>query len=127
MEKIIGIPTSGPEFSDSISAHFGHCEYFVGIKILEGNSMKSEFTIKNNGHTGCMEPVLKLKQNNVTDMIVGGIGGRPFQGFLQLGINLYQGVDASVNENVELLLQGKLKPLGGPSCGGHSGGCNHNH
>lgn len=127
MTKIIGVPSNGPGLSDSISGHFGHCEYFLGFKIIEDNKIESEFTIKNNGHTGCMEPVIKLKQNNVTDVIIGGIGGRPFQGFLQLGINLYRGVEGSVNKNIELLLQDKLEPLGGPSCGGSSGGCNHEH
>ena len=127
MTQIIGIPTTGPELSDNISPHFGHCEYFVGIKILEDNKMIREFATKNNGHSACMEPVIQLKQKNVTDMIVGGIGGRPFQGFIQFGINLYQGVEGSVNKNIELLLQGKLTPLGGPSCGGPSDGSGHAH
>jgi predicted Fe-Mo cluster-binding NifX family protein len=65
-----------------------------------------------------MEPVLNMKDRNVTDMIIGGIGGRPFQGFLQVGINLYRGVEGSVKKNIELLLEGKLEPLGGPSCSG---------
>ena len=127
MTKIIGIPSNGPELSDNISAHFGHCEYFVGFKILEDNKITSEFTLRNNGHSSCMEPVINMKNRNVTDMIIGGIGGRPFQGFLQVGINLYRGVEGSVKRNLELLLQGKLEPLGGPSCGEHSGGSHHHH
>ena len=130
MERIVGIPANGADLSDNISAHFGHCNYFVGLKILENNNIEKVFTRQNNGHTGCMEPVLDMKERNVTDMILGGIGGRPFNGFIQLGINLYQGIEGSLSQNVELLLQGKLKPLGGPSCGGHGGpdgGCNHSH
>ena len=116
MEKVIGIPAVGPELSDNMSAHFGHCEYFVGIKILENNKVEKAFSLKNNGHTACMEPVINMKERNITDMIVGGIGGRPFMGFIQFGINLYQGIEGSIDKNIELLLQGKLKPLGGPSC-----------
>ncbi len=126
MAKIIGIPSVGPDLSDSISPHFGHCEYFVGIEINEGNRLQKVFSLQNMGHSACMEPVINMKDRNVTDMIVGGIGGRPFQGFLQFGINLYQGVEGSINKNVELLLQGKLKPLGGPSCQGGTGAAHGN-
>ncbi len=40
MNKVIGIPSDGPELSDAISDHFGHCRYFVGIEIDEGNNVK---------------------------------------------------------------------------------------
>lgn len=126
MEKIVGIPSIGPELSDNISAHFGHCEYFVGIKINESKIIEKSFSLQNTGHTACMEPVINMRDRNVTDMIVGGIGGRPFMGFIEFGINLYQGVEGSISKNVELLLQGKLKPLGGPSCGNNSNGA-HKH
>jgi predicted Fe-Mo cluster-binding NifX family protein len=115
----------GPELTDSISEHFGHCTYFMGIEIEDNNGIKKIFSLKNEGHAGCMEPVFAMKKNEVTDMIIGGIGGRPFMGFLQVGINLYQGIVGSIKDNVELLIQGKLKPLGGPSCSG--GNHEHNH
>ncbi len=118
MSKTIGIPADGPELSDKISSHFGHCNYFVGINVDNDNILKKLFSLPNNGHSGCMEPVLNMKNKNVTDMIIGGIGGRPYMGFLQVGINLYQGVSGTLKENIELLLLGKLKPLGGPSCSG---------
>ena len=114
--RIIGIPSNGPDLSDQISEHFGHCPYFVGVEVIDGATMKKAFSLQNNGHTSCMEPVLNMKKQNVTDMIVGGIGGRPYMGFLQVGINLYQGVAGTINDNIKLLLQGKLKSLGGPSC-----------
>jgi predicted Fe-Mo cluster-binding NifX family protein len=118
MRRIVGIPSMGPELTDSISEHFGHCDYFIGIEIEDHNGMKKVFSLKNEGHAGCMEPVFAMKNNKVTDMIIGGIGGRPFMGFLEVGINLYQGIAGSIKDNVELLIQDKLKPLGGPSCSG---------
>ncbi|MEJ2252476.1 MAG: NifB/NifX family molybdenum-iron cluster-binding protein [Candidatus Lokiarchaeota archaeon] len=119
MTKIIGIPSSGPDLMDDISEHFGHCKYFIGVEIDGNSDMKKVFTIENSGHTGCMEPVMNMKERNVTDMIISGIGGRPYMGFTQLGINLYQGVQGSLKDNVDLLLSNKLKPLGGPSCSHH--------
>jgi predicted Fe-Mo cluster-binding NifX family protein len=123
MSKIVGIPANGPEISDNISEHFGHCSHFVGVEIDENNTLKQVFSIANSGHASCMEPVLNMKNRNVTDMIIGGIGGRPFMGFLEVGINLYQGsTGKSIKENIDFLLKGQLKGLGGPSCSG-SGSC----
>jgi len=123
MSKIVGIPANGPKLSDNISEHFGHCSHFVGVEVDENNTLKQVFSIANNGHTSCMEPVINMKNRNVTDMIIGGIGGRPFMGFLEVGINLYQGSPGkSIKENIDFLLKGQLKGLGGPSCSG-SGSC----
>jgi len=125
LSRVIGIPSNGPELSDNISEHFGHCLYFVGVKINEDNSYEKKFSLPNDGHSSCMEPVMNMKDRQVTDMIIGGIGGRPFMGFNQMGINLYLGVQGrNIEENIRYLLEGKLKPLNGPSC---SGGANHNH
>jgi len=118
MNRIIGIPADGPELTDMISNHFGHCNYFVGVKIDDQMNIEKEFAVKNDGHSSCMEPVLNMKDKKVTDMIVGGIGGRPYMGFLQVGINLYQGLEGSLKENVKNLLEEKLKPLDSPSCSG---------
>ena len=125
MNTVIGIPSDGPELSDSISDHFGHCRYFVGIEIDEEKNLKKLFSLQNNGHTGCMEPVNDMKQRKVTDMIVGGIGGRPFAGFTHYGIGLFKGVKGTLSENIQLFLQGKLQSLNEPICAG-SDHSNHN-
>ena len=120
MKKVIGIPSDGPDLNDPISAHFGHCRYFVGIEV-DGENIKKLFSLENNGHSSCMEPVLNMQQRDVTDMIVGGIGGRPFLGFSQYNIRLFKGVEGSIKYNLDLFLHGKLEPLNEPLCQGHSG------
>ncbi len=127
MKKIIGFPSQGPDLLDNISPHFGHCEYWVGIEIDEDNNFKKIFSEVNNGHSACMEPVFQMKEKKVTDFIVMGIGGRPFSGFIQFGINIYEGVEGSLKKNLEFFLQGKLRALGGPSCSSHdnNGKCHH--
>ena len=120
MVKVIGIPSNGPELSDTLSEHFGHGDYFIGIEIDQEMNFKKSFTLKNNGHTGCMVPVMNMKQRNVEEMIVGSIGGRPFQGFTQLGISLFKGVNGTLSENIQLYLQGKLPSLNKAQC---AGGC----
>jgi predicted Fe-Mo cluster-binding NifX family protein len=116
MNRIIGIPSDGPKITDKMSAHFGHCNYFVGIEIYDSESYKKVFVIPNNGHSSCMEPVINIKQRNVTDMILTGIGMRPFMGFQQVQINLFQGVNTTIEENIRLFIQGKLRQLRDASC-----------
>jgi len=120
MNKIIGIPSDGFELTENISPHFGHCKYFIGVEITDDDKFKKVFTLKNEGHSGCMEPVINMKQRNVTDMILTGIGMRPFMGFQQVNINLYQGVNASIEENIKLLIKNKLNVMGNSSCENHS-------
>jgi len=120
MNRIIGIPSDGPETSDNVSSHFGHCNYFVGIEIFDDGMFNKVFAVPNSGHSGCMEPVMNMKQKNVTDMILTGIGMRPFMGFQQVNINLFQGVDGSIENNIKLLLKGQLEPLNNSSCGSNS-------
>ena len=120
MNRIIGIPSDGPETSDSISPHFGHCSYFVGIEIYDDGKFKKVFALPNGGHSGCKEPVMNMKQKNVTDMILTGIGMRPFMGFQQVNINLFQGVNGNIERNVRMLIDGQLPSLNNSSCGKNS-------
>ncbi len=120
MNRIIGIPSDGPEISDNISLHFGHCQYFIGIEIYDGDKSRKVFALPNDGHSGCMEPVINMKQRNVTDMILTGIGMRPFMGFQQVNINLFQGTEGSIEKNIRMLIQGQLTALGNASCGDQS-------
>lgn len=120
MSRIIGIPSDGNELSDSISPHFGHCRYFIGIEIDDENKYRKVFTLTNEGHSGCMEPVMNMKQRNVSDMILTGIGMRPFMGFQQVQINLYQGEEGTIEENVKMLIDSKLIVLSDASCANNS-------
>ena len=119
MRRIIALPSEGPNLSDNISAHFGHCQYWVGVEVDGNNKYEILFSEENKGHSACMEPVFRLKEKNVSDFIASGIGGRPFMGFIQLGINIYEGINASLEKNIALFLEGQLRPLGGPSCANH--------
>jgi len=110
----------------NISGHFGHCKYFVGIEVSEDNEFKKAFSMTNEGHSGCMEPVMNMKQRNVTDMILTGIGMRPFMGFQQVQINLYRGVEGNIEKNIRMLLNDQLQILNDSSCSDNSEGA-HTH
>jgi predicted Fe-Mo cluster-binding NifX family protein len=123
MKRIIGMPSNGPNLSDTISEHFGHCNYYVGVEIDENSTFKLAFSIPNHGHSGCMEPVLNMKEREVTEMIVRGVGGRPYMGFIQLGIKMCKGINGTLKENIETYLEGNLQSLKGPACGNQGASC----
>ncbi|MFX0059040.1 MAG: NifB/NifX family molybdenum-iron cluster-binding protein [Candidatus Hodarchaeota archaeon] len=119
MNRIVGLPSNSPDLTSNISEHFGHSNYYIGIEIDANNNFKKVFSLENHGHSGCMEPVINMVERKVTDMVICGIGGRPYMGFIQYNIKLYKGINGTIKENIELFLQRKLEPLKGPICKDH--------
>ena len=123
MTKIrIAVPSIGNGGLDGHRAgHFGHCDVFTCIDAEDGE-IKSVSTIQNKEHVqgGCMVPVNLLAENNVTALIVGGIGMRPLMGFRQVGIDVYHdGERPEIKPVVEDLLAGKLPLITNDQvCGG---------
>ncbi len=103
------------------AGHFGHCDVFTLIDVEEGK-IKKVTTLPNKEHVqgGCMVPVNLLAENNVSALIVGGIGMRPLMGFRQVGIDVFYDVDrAEIKPVVEDLISGSLPAIADDQvCGG---------
>ncbi len=102
------------------SGHFGKCAYYALIDIKD-QQVQQVVPLQNGGHVqgGCSVPVVLLKANHVTKLIVAGIGGRPLQGFRETGIEVYAGVGQTVQETVDLFINGQLSPISNDQvCGG---------
>lgn len=121
----IAVPSLGNGGMDGQRAgHFGHCDVFTFVDVEEGK-IKQVSTLSNQEHVqgGCMVPVNLLADNNVTSLIVGGIGMRPLMGFNQVGIDVFYDVDrAEIKPVVEDLIAGKLPIITNDQvCGGGGG------
>lgn len=118
----IAVPSSAPGGLDSKrSGHFGRCDLFTLIDINDGKIVKVS-TAENPPHVeqGCLRPVNILAGNKVSKIIVGGIGGRPLQGFESVGISVYFGEGETVKDAVNAYLAGKLSQVRiEDTCGGH--------
>jgi len=100
------------------SAHFGHAECFTLVDVTDGGI--GEVTIIANAphqEGGCMTPVMLLADNKVNAIVVDGIGGRPLQGFMQVGITVHAGVGETVEHAVKAYAMDLLPPVGpGGTC-----------
>ena len=118
----IAIPSDGNGGLKGIrSQHFGHCDVFTLIDI-ENGAIKTETILNNEDHDhgGCMVPVNLLAKNNVTAIIVAGIGRRPLTGFNEVEIDVYiDTYDPQISPVVEKLIKDDLQKMSlDEACGG---------
>jgi len=96
-----------PAEKDTLSPHFGHCEYFAVYEI-ENNQITGEVKLQPPAHQPGLYPKW-LSENLVTDVIAGGMGQRAIELFNQNGINVYVGANIkSPKELVQDFLNGTL-------------------
>jgi predicted Fe-Mo cluster-binding NifX family protein len=115
----VAIPSQSPGGLEARrSAHFGHCECFTVVDVNDGSI--GEVTVVSNAphqEGGCMTPVMLLADNKVDAIVVDGIGGRPLQGFMQVGIAVHAGVGETVEQAVKAYAMDLLPPVGpGGTC-----------
>ena len=121
----IAVPSNGAGGLDGTRAgHFGHCDVFTFIDVKDG-VIKEVSVLQNEEHVqgGCMVPVNLLASNNVTALVVGGIGMRPLMGFKEVGIDVYHDSERTeIKPVVEELIAGKLPKIQNDQvCGGGGG------
>jgi predicted Fe-Mo cluster-binding NifX family protein len=124
---LIAIPSTNPGGLEAeLGAHFGHCDLYTLIEVVEGQIVTSS-VIPNVPHQqgGCMAPVQHLAGHGVKVLIAGGMGLRPLMGFNQMGIDVYFGGSAqqTVAEAIQSFVDNRL-PKFTPefTCGGgHQG------
>jgi len=110
----IAIPSEAPGgLQARRSGHFGRCECFTLVDLVDGQVDRVEVLI-NAPHVegGCMAPVLTLAENMVDAIVVDGIGGRPLMGFNQVGISVHAGLGNDVQTAIDAYRQGGLPVVG---------------
>jgi len=121
----IAVPSEGKGGLDGKrSGHFGHCDVFTLIDVEDGE-VKEVSILNNKEHVqgGCMVPVNLLAENNVQQLVVGGIGMRPLMGFNQVGIDVYHDAERiDIRPVVEDMIAGKVPMITeNQVCGGGGG------
>ncbi len=107
---VFAVPSNNPGGLEAArSDHFGHCDVFTVINVKDGE-VSEVGTIENQEHGagGCMVPVQFLKSKDVEAIVVGGIGARPLQGFVEVGIEVFY-ADRNAAQTVGSVVDGMLK------------------
>ena len=110
----IAVPSEAPGGLDAQrSGHFGRAEYFTVVDVVDGTVGEVQ-VLRNAPHSegGCMAPIRTLAEQNVTALVVDGIGGRPLAGCNQAGIAVHSGSGVDVRSAIEGFLQGELPVVG---------------
>jgi len=121
-----------PSLNGVLSSHFGGAEFFVLFEVSEDKKILNEFILPTPEHIEGSYPQF-LAQNKVTDIIVGGVGGKAIDIFNQFGINVYTGAPSILPKTlVEQLLDNTLAVTdntcdGGHHDHGHAHGEHHHH
>ncbi len=90
MIKKIAIPI---DESGILNAHFGHCKFFAFINV-EDDKIVSEEKVVPPAHEPGLLPIW-LAENNITDVIAGGMGQKAINLILEKGINTFVGAPQS--------------------------------
>ena len=97
--------------------HFGHSEQFKIYDIIGGEIASSAVVTPDfSGHSELAE---YLKENKVTALICGGIGGGAISALAEARILVFAGVSGDADEAVNALLSGKLSYVASATCNHH--------
>jgi predicted Fe-Mo cluster-binding NifX family protein len=103
-------------------AHFGKAKFYTIVTIEDGKIVDVE-GIQNGGHDSgaCSNAVTNIMRLNPDALIVGGIGGRPAQGFAEAGLDVYfDQTSPTVQDSLNAFLANSLQKSSG------QGTCSHN-
>ncbi len=116
----IAFPTQENNGMESrVYGHFGSAQYFVLVDTEEDSSETVENPDRDHLHGQC-QPLKALNGRKVDAIIVGGVGGGALRKLSLEGIKTYRAAQGSVQENLDLLISGKLAVFTpDQTCGGH--------
>lgn len=101
-----------------IFQHFGHTEYFKIYEIQDGKIQESQVVSTNGQGHGALAGF--LKEQGVTSLICGGIGGGAKNALTDADILVYGGVSGNADEAAKALLNGTLQFNPNVTCNHHS-------
>lgn len=104
----------------NIFQHFGHSQAFKIYDIEDSKIISSQ--VIDNGGFGHDSLVGYLKNNGVSVLICGGIGGGARMVLGQAGIKVFPGAQGNADANVEAFIKGSLDYDPNTTCHHHDGG-----
>src|SRR6056297_129750 len=95
MNNTFAIPVNDQGILD---AHFGHCKFFMQIRVTDNQIMSVEKLTPPPHEPGVLPRW--LAEQGTTDVIAGGMGQRAIQIFNQHGVNVFVGAPQGTAEEL---------------------------
>lgn len=115
------VPSQTPSMDSKLSPVFGRCPYFMVVEI-EGGKVVGNAAVPNeaaNQQGGAGVAAAQAAHNQGANAVIAGtVGPKAFSALESFGIEVYDSISGTVQENVDAFLQGKL-PKANP--GSHAG------
>ncbi len=113
--------------NSTVYGHFGSAPLFVMVDVDSDRMTAVDNRDKEHVHGAC-NPIKAIGGRDIDAVVVGGIGAGAIRGLNAQGIKVYRAMARTVKENLDLLTGGKLPEMTMMhACGGHQGGCGHQH
>jgi predicted Fe-Mo cluster-binding NifX family protein len=111
----ICVTSEGNGLDSPVDAHFGRCRYFL---IIDTDTMDYE-AVENAavgaaGGAGVQSGQL-MSTHEVEAVLTGNVGPNAFHTLNAAGVEIYTGVEGSVQEAVDRFKSGQLKPVTAPT------------
>ncbi len=109
----ICITSAGNTKESMLDPRFGRCPYFVIEDLDKEKILALENAAALSGGGAGIAAGQAMVENNVRVLITGNVGPNAMNVLKAAGIEIYRGENASVNENIEKFLAGKLEKITG--------------
>ncbi|UCG01899.1 MAG: NifB/NifX family molybdenum-iron cluster-binding protein [Candidatus Heimdallarchaeota archaeon] len=108
----IGIPSNGKELSQAFASVFGRCSYFV---IVDSESQEIITVLPNKAQNAAGGAGIQAAQslvNQEVDLVIAPrIGPNAWNVLQAAGIDMFMGINGTLNKNIETFLAGKLTKI----------------
>lgn len=122
----IAVPSNSPGgLAGERSEHFGHCDLFTLVTMRGKEIVEVETLIPPpHGPGGCLAPISLLKEQQITAIVVSGMGKRPLAGFHEAGIEVLwapKETSTTVSEVIAGLQENRFQAMAPlQACTGHN-------
>ncbi len=115
----ICITAKGPSLHDEVDPHFGRAAHFLFYD-LETGELKA---VSNDpgAHGAGVQAARIVADNGASVVITGSVGPNAYQGLSAAGVEMYIGVQGTVEEAIAAYRAGKLTRADRPGGRGHRG------
>lgn len=118
----VAVSSTGPEAGSAVDPRFGRAAWFVVVDTSTGQVKALNNQAGADARSGAgVQAAEAVVREEVEYVLTGHCGPNAFRALAAAGVKVVVDVGGTVQEAVDHLKSGMLKPVAGPDVDGHSG------